>query len=329
MNPKISIIVPVYNTEKYLSKSINSLINQTLKDIEIILVNDGSTDGSRNICEEFERKDNRIKLINKENGGQGSARNRGLEVAKGDYIAFIDSDDYINPEMYEKMYNSIKKYNCDVVVCQVNMVDEDGNILSSKINKSKHGNIESGEQAIKRYLKYGRWSPWDKLYKREVMKDVKFLENRTCAEDHAVIIPILKNVNKMVTIDDYLYNYLVREDSTTNSKFSIKNFDSVYVWEHVLDQAKDMKNEEILSRVHAKVFSSYIDLINGVIRNEAYQYGKDIKLIINKIKDRYKYINSNCYLLKQYKIGGYIISKNFYLYKHLFRISRRFKKANN
>lgn len=326
MNPEISIIMPIYNTEKYLSKSIESLINQTFTNIEIILVNDGSVDNSYKICKEFENKDKRVKLITKENGGQGSARNRGLEIARGKCIAFIDSDDYIEATMYEKMYNTMLEYDCDIVACQVNMIDEDRNIISSTPNISEHGNIESGEDAIKRYLKYGRWGPCDKLYKREVIDNVRFIENRSCSEDHSVMIPILNNTNKMVTIEDYLYNYLVRQGSTTNSIFSIKNFDSAYIWEHVLKQARNISNKQIIEQVEAKVLSCYIDLINEAIRNKADQYDKEIKLIVNKIKDKYKNFNSNNYLLTQYKIGGYIISKNFNLYKSLFKISRKLKK---
>ncbi|UJF15261.1 glycosyltransferase [Jeotgalibaca sp. MA1X17-3] len=114
---KVSIIVPVYNVEKYLKKSIESLMNQTLKDIEIILVNDGSTDNSLFICKQYEKKDFRIKVIDKNNGGVSSARNIGIELASGQYIGFIDPDDWIEPEMYEKMYSKIEKTKSDVCIC--------------------------------------------------------------------------------------------------------------------------------------------------------------------------------------------------------------------
>lgn len=115
--PKISIIVPLYNSEKYLARCIKSILNQTFKNFELILVDDGSIDGSLSICEGFAEKDTRIKVIHKENGGVSTARNTGLEIAVGDYITFVDSDDYIEPNMYEQMMNKALEYDCDVVLC--------------------------------------------------------------------------------------------------------------------------------------------------------------------------------------------------------------------
>ena len=319
MKPKISIIVPIYNTEKYLDKSIQSLINQTFKDIEIILVNDGSTDNSRNICEYFKIKDKRIKVINKENGGPGSARNKGIEIANGEYIAFMDSDDYVEVDMYETMYNRINEYNCDIVVCQVNMVDEQGNIVLAKDNKNVNGNIEHGEDAIKRYLKYGRWGPCDKLYKRELFENVNFIEGITCEEDNIVIIPILSKATKIVTIDNYFYNYVIRHNSTTNSKFSIKNFDSIYVWESVLEQSRYM-GDDILNLAEARLFRAYVHLINGVIKNKAYDFNDEINIIIDKLKTEYKKIYKNNQLNIIYKIIGYMIIKNLPLYEKIFTL---------
>lgn len=320
-NIEISIIIPLYNTEKYIEKCLNSLINQTIRDIEIIIVNDGSQDNSEKICKEFLLKDKRVKLINQKNSGQGAARNKGLEVARGRYIAFVDSDDYIELNMYEKLLYNMGKYNCDVVACQVNMVDERGNIISNKGNNPQNGYVEAGHEAMKRYLQFGRWASWDKLYKREVLKGVKFLEGRTCGEDHAVIVPILKNVKKMVTIDDYLYNYLVRKDSTTNSKFSIKNFDIVYVWEEVRKQVDGME-KNILDIVEARTFSSYIDLINGWLYSGKDNFKTQIKEIIIKIKENTQAIYKNKYIMRRYKIGTFILNINFAIYKSIYLINK-------
>ena len=124
MNPQISVIVPIYNVEKYLAKCIDSIINQTLTNIEIILVNDGSTDNSRKIIDKYDKKDSRIKVIHKKNGGQGSARNAGLDIAKGEYIGFVDSDDWIDSNMYENLYNAAISNNADIVVCNRKVFDE-------------------------------------------------------------------------------------------------------------------------------------------------------------------------------------------------------------
>lgn len=125
LNPKVSIILPIYNVEKFLDTCIQSVINQTLEDIEIILVNDGSTDNSLSICYKYQKKDKRIKVINKTNGGVSSARNRGIQEANGTYIGFVDSDDWIEPEMYEKLYAKIDDINADVGMCNY-VVDNNG-----------------------------------------------------------------------------------------------------------------------------------------------------------------------------------------------------------
>ena len=114
----ISVIIPVYNVEKYLRRCIDSVINQTYKNLEIIIVDDGSTDNSSNICDEYTNKDSRVKVVHKENGGLSSARNVGIELAKGDLIAFVDSDDYIELEMYEKLKENMDKYDSDIAICQ-------------------------------------------------------------------------------------------------------------------------------------------------------------------------------------------------------------------
>ena len=116
MQPKISVIIPVYKVEKYLDRCVNSVLNQTLKDIEVILIDDGSPDGCPAMCEEYKKKDNRVRVIHKENGGLGYARNSGLEIATGEYIAFVDSDDFIEEDMYESLYSDAIKYNADVVL---------------------------------------------------------------------------------------------------------------------------------------------------------------------------------------------------------------------
>ena len=120
--PKISVIVPVYNVEKYLRKCIESILNQTFREFELILVDDGSTDSSGKICDEYALKDSRIKVIHKENGGASSARNAGLDVAKGEYIGFVDSDDWIEMDMYGELYRLIKENNTDISVCGINNI---------------------------------------------------------------------------------------------------------------------------------------------------------------------------------------------------------------
>jgi glycosyltransferase involved in cell wall biosynthesis len=121
---KVSVIIPVYNVEKYIKKSLESVMNQTLKEIEIICVNDGTKDNSRKIIEEYAQKDERIKIIDKENGGLSSARNAGMEIARGEYLGFVDSDDWIEETMYEKLYEKAKADESQMVICAVHKYDD-------------------------------------------------------------------------------------------------------------------------------------------------------------------------------------------------------------
>lgn len=135
--PKISIIVPVYKAEPYLKKCIDSILNQTFKDFELILVDDGSPDRCGEICDEYALKDSRIKIIHKENGGQSSARNVGLDIAQGEYIGFVDSDDWIEPDMYKKLFKVLKNDNVDMAICNINSI-KDKKLRDRKKEKRKY-----------------------------------------------------------------------------------------------------------------------------------------------------------------------------------------------
>ena len=134
--PKISVIVPIYNSEKFLNKCLDSIVNQTLREIEIILINDGSVDSSYQICERYAEYDKRIILINQENKGVSSARNAGIEKASGEYLGFVDSDDYIEAEMYSKLYNSAKRYDADLVNCDA-IRNKNDFVLVSEFEKER------------------------------------------------------------------------------------------------------------------------------------------------------------------------------------------------
>ena len=134
LNPKVSVIVPAFNVEKYISKCLLSLLNQTLKDIEIVVINDGSTDKTLEIVEKFEELDKRIRIINQENQKQGAARNRGMEIATGEYIGFVDSDDWVDLDYFEKLYLAAKKYNSDIVKFKES-IDENGFISGNKMGE--------------------------------------------------------------------------------------------------------------------------------------------------------------------------------------------------
>lgn len=232
----ISIVVPVYNVEDYLDKCILSIVNQTYSKIEIILVDDGSIDESARICDEWKKKDERIVVIHKENGGLSSARNVGVKIAKGDYIGFVDSDDYVDLQMYEKLYFTMKKNNADMVICDYYFLDEDGQkledeesfIIDEVLNRNQaFQKLDMSKQNYWRYV-----TAWNKLYKREILEKVRFREGKI-HEDEFSIHHFIEKCNKIITIKDKLYFYVKHEGSITTSKFSLKRLDAV---EAVLDR---------------------------------------------------------------------------------------------
>ena len=238
----ISVIIPVYKVEKYLSRCVNSIINQTYKELEIILVDDGSPDNCGNICDDFSKLDARIKVIHKENGGLSSARNNGLLVAKGEYIAYADSDDYVDITMYEKMINCLENSNADIVQCGYSIIYEDDNqsILQRKDVLLNSTIIESKKSILDAFFEIGKIDHvvWNKLYKREVVENVQMVEGRWY-EDTMATFDILLNAHSMVTIAEPLYMYIQRSDSIMGKAFCEKNFDSLYAAEYVALKAHE------------------------------------------------------------------------------------------
>ena len=223
MDKLISVIVPIYNVEKYLTKCIESIINQTYKNLEIILVDDGSPDKSPIICDEYAKKDNRIKVIHKKNGGLSDARNYGMSLATGEYISFIDSDDYIDEEMYEKMIFELINNDSDIVSCAINNVYSD-RIESSYIEER----VYDTELALKNLI-LGRnlnQTVWNKLYKKDVINGILF-EKGKINEDDFWTYQVFANSKKIITLNKPLYNYIHRESSIMGQGYSEKNLNGL------------------------------------------------------------------------------------------------------
>lgn len=209
---KVSIIVPVYNSAKYLSMCIESLINQTLKDIEIILINDGSTDESESIIKKY--KDKRIKYIFKKNEGIGKTRNLGIEKTNGEYLAFIDSDDYIEPNFCEVMYNKAIKDECDIVICDY-YKDINERLEEVKFASFKDTNLKENPEIIN-LINLG---PCNKIYKKDLFKNQKnrFVENLKY-EDAPFVCRLLLSAKKIGKIDECLAHYVIHEKSETTTR---------------------------------------------------------------------------------------------------------------
>lgn len=247
---KISIIIPVYNSEIYLEKCIESILNQTFKDFELILVNDGSKDNSYEICEHYHKQDSRIKVINKVNGGVSSARNAGLNVANGKYIGFIDSDDYIHPQMYEILYNKLINTKSDIAICDYKKVYLKDNIetilFDEKIvskNILKFSNIEALNQF---YDKYGmRFTPmWNKLFKKTLFQNNKF-EVGKCHEDEFIMHKLLYQSEYIIYIPIKLYYYFQSENSIMRKPFNILRLDAIDAYSQRVDFFKEINQKTL------------------------------------------------------------------------------------
>lgn len=221
-NDLITVIVPVYNVEKYLERCVESIINQTYKNLEIILVDDGSTDNSGNICDEYAKKDSRIIVIHKENGGQATARNMALDIAKGKYIAFADSDDWVDISIYEKLYNALICNNANISVCARYNVYDGGKTESAFVETESK--ILPSEEAIKKILTYENMdaAPCDKLFDAELLKNIRFPVGYICEDIPFVFNAVIK-AQTVAYINEPLYFYLQRSGSTSKSCFSEKS----------------------------------------------------------------------------------------------------------
>lgn len=224
MSIKISIIVPVHNTEQYLHRCLLSLINQTIKELEIICVNDASTDNSLSILTEFASKDNRIKIINlKENKKAGGARNAGLNCLTGEYIAFVDSDDWVDCTKYEKLYLKAKEKNSDVVTCQYyNYLSENEVVLVN--NFPQFLESETNENINKYILLHGM-RIWTNIYKRELLNHVRFPEN--CINEDDPVGPLLHLNKKISLVNEGLHFYRMDNLSLTRRKNNFDYFDRI------------------------------------------------------------------------------------------------------
>lgn len=235
---KVSIIVPVYNTEKFLKKCLNSLINQTLKEIEIICVDDGSTDNSPTILNDFMKKDNRIKVIHQENSGVSVSRNRAVSVAQGEYIGFVDSDDWVDEDFFEKLYNASQKYNSDIIAGDFFRC---GKILRTKKLKYKKEQIftTSAEKIKAAYIpKYNYVC--NKIYRRESLLKLNIpFEIGRYYEDMIWLVKIIYSLNGFITVPNTFYYYRRNVNSIVFQKSDKHKKDYKSAKEEMLNYMKD------------------------------------------------------------------------------------------
>lgn len=280
MKDLISVVIPVYKVEKYLNKCIDSVINQTYTNLEIILVDDGSPDNCGKICDEYAKNDKRISVIHKKNGGLSDARNAGIDIAKGIYITFIDSDDYVESNYIEILYNSITKNNTDMAISSHKVIYENGTILDKA---TEENSISKPKEVLKRIL-YDDGidlSAWAKLYKTELFENIRYPKNRLF-EDAATTYKLIDKCNEISIVSKSTYNYIIRNNSITNNSFTIKKMDLI------------MSTEEMCGYIKNK----YPELERAADRRQMYAY---LSTLSQLAMSKQKFKNEQKYMMKYIK----------------------------
>ncbi|CAZ97907.1 glycosyltransferase [Zobellia galactanivorans] len=294
--PSLSVIVPVYNAAPYLKRCVESICNQTYKQMEIILVDDGSTDESFNICKILEKNDSRIVVVQQANAGSSVARNTGLDFATGDYIAFIDSDDSINERMFETMINFILENELEVVECGLTSTNKKQNVSDSNTF------IESREKAMERLIREKNWSVWRRIYKKELIGNLRFIPGKI-HQDVFFTVDILNRAEKQGYIAEPFYIYNTENESITRSPYNMKKLAAkdapYYVFE--CTQGYNLNVRTLASQYLIRTLLSHYDrLFSHSYLDPNYTYRKEIKSeIIDQLKLKYKN-NSFFALLAKY-----------------------------
>ena len=286
-NIKLSIVAAVYNLEKYLPRCLDALVNQTLQEIEILCVNDGSTDSAPQIIEDYQKRyPEKIKVFHKENGGEFTTRNYGLERAIGEYVTFVDTDDYVEPNWAEKLYNAAKENDADLAVCGFERIDLETNKVVAT-NMTNFGNTVKEINPKDDYLLFINPAPWNKVYKREKIKDLRFLPFRGF-NDTMFLASCYTRMNKIAFVSDVLYHYYLRYDSQihTVNKQDVDNLKK-YLLEVKKLYKKSGKYEEMKYILDTFAF---LHLGTSVM----YRVSYDKTVIMKKmLKDTIKYLDDN------------------------------------
>lgn len=317
----VSVIIPVYNAEQYLCKCIDSVVNQSYKNLEIILVDDGSKDNSAKICKKYANIDKRIIFITQNNQGVSNARNNGLKLATGDYITFIDSDDNVELNFIESMINTIPDYSADLIVSTFKDVFENKTSKINNFNGSLTYNIKEDFYRLRKYF----YVPWAKLYKREIItrNSIKFPANFTDAEDQVFNFEFLRYVRNYYLVNNAAYNYYHRKTMSLSKLRTLKSFESnlkkTYFEKIFLDEL-DINNKEYLLTDSCCFLMSYYSSISDI--NDSYfQFKYRMKAIKGLLYDFEHYKNFKRYIVL--KCIKYNIFFPLYVYYNLKILSRQ------
>lgn len=324
MHDLVSIIVPVYKVEPYLRKCVDSILAQTYQNLEIILVDDGSPDNCGAICDEYAKQDARIKVMHKPNGGLSDARNAGLDTMTGEYVAFVDSDDWIMPQMYETLLQMLKQFQADIAFGGVaDDLEQNGKVTTVKV--SNYGDepfSESAAEAMRRYF-HGSWAAWDKLYKADLFRDIRYPVGEI-NEDEAIVLQLLSKCTRVCYTNEIFYHYMKRpgSGSITVSDFSVKRLD----WQkHCAANLKFIQENdpELEADAAARYRSSLLWSLTEIALSDG-DFSEQIKKLRSALKKNHHLFQSAPFSYPQDKIRLELLTRlPFWVYKTFIRLKRR------
>lgn len=306
----ISIIVPIYNVENYLVECIESIINQTYENIEIILVNDGSTDRCGEICDYYKKKDFRIKIIHKKNGGLSDARNAGLNIAKGKYVGFVDGDDWISKTMFENLYNCCKNFDTSISTCGRIIVNDN---ITQKRKFESEAKVISSEKALDEILlgKSMDVAMWDKLYNINLFDDIRFPVNEK-NEDIAVFYKLIDKVNEVSHCGTCEYYYRNRPGSITKLKYSEDDSKVIFKNLYELEYFLKMKYPNLIYSYNRYRVMNIYYLLNKYIKCIGVEKRKEYLFLIEEFKKLYNIFKNDPMISIKDKIIAKLIIMDLY-----------------
>ncbi len=304
MDELISVIVPIYNVEKQLKRCINSIINQTYKNIQILLIDDGSKDSSGKICDDFSKYDTRIVVLHQDNVGVSAARNKGIELAKGRYICFIDSDDYIEKNYIEELYQLMRDEKIDLGICDLNYKytnkEDCWSTVGEKTINLKNVSEEIFLELNEKYLLYG---PYNKIFKSSIIKKqkIKFIKEMSYGEDLIFNLSYLQYVKIIKTTNQTRYNYIADIDNSLANKYRADRFKTgkiIFEELYKFFEINGMLSEKSKKYLYGRIFDDAYNNICECVKNQSCKESlKEIKKILfdQKIKESYAYIDNRKY----------------------------------
>ena len=323
MDALISIIVPVYKTEAYLKKCVESILAQTHRNLEVILVDDGSPDDSGAICDYYAKTDSRVKVIHKPNGGLSDARNSGMDIMTGQYVGFVDSDDWIEPNMYETLLTLLERFDADIAFGGVADDVERGDIVTT-VKTSDYGQTPHAEDKLAAMCRYfhGSWAAWDKLYRAELFDGIRYPVGEI-NEDEAIVLHLLERCRQVCYTSEIFYHYMHREGSATitSANFSPKKLAWMQHCKHNLDYIRK-NHPQLETDAAVRYRSSLLWSLTEIALSDG-DFTNDIRFMRGELKKEHKLFASLPFDYRQDKLRLSILTAlPFGFYRTLIRRKR-------